>query len=95
MKTKHLVIVLIIGLLITACGASPTPAEPTPDVAAVRTSAAQTVVAQFTLTAAVFTATVRPSALSIGPFTGQALIVHPSSWTGRDSVHVPPIRRVT
>ena len=62
MKSKHLVIVLIIGLLITACGASPTPAEPTPDVAAVRTSAAQTVVAQFTLTAAVFTATVRPPA---------------------------------
>jgi hypothetical protein len=62
MKSKHLVIVLILGLLIAACGASPTASEPTPDVAAVRTSAAQTVVAQFTLTAAVFTATVQPPA---------------------------------
>jgi hypothetical protein len=57
MKSKYLAIVLIVSLLITACGASPTTSEPTPDVAAVRTSAAQTVVAQFTLTAAVFTPT--------------------------------------
>jgi hypothetical protein len=60
MKSKYLATMLIVGLLITACGASPTASEPTPDVAAVRTSAAQTVVAQFTLTAAVFTSTPPP-----------------------------------
>jgi hypothetical protein len=55
MKSKFLTLLLICGLLITACGANSTPSEATPDVAAIRTSAAQTVVAQFTLTAAVFT----------------------------------------
>jgi len=62
MKSKYPVLLLVCSLLITACGASPTPSEPTPDVAAVRTSAAQTVVAQFTLTAAVFTPIVAPPA---------------------------------
>jgi hypothetical protein len=57
MKSKHLAIVLMLGLLITACGASATPSEPTPDVAAVRTSAVGTAFAQLTLTAAVFTPT--------------------------------------
>ena len=52
---------LIFMVLLTACGASPTPSEPTPDVAAVRTSAASTVVAQFTLTAAVFTPVLPPA----------------------------------
>jgi Ig-like domain from next to BRCA1 gene len=60
MKPKALVLLLVSGLLLAACGASPTPSEPTPDVAAVRTSAANTVVAQFTLTAAVFTPIVPP-----------------------------------
>lgn len=60
MKSKYLALLLVCGLLITACGASPTPSEPTPDVAAVRTSAASTVVAQFTLTAAVFTPILPP-----------------------------------
>lgn len=61
MKPKLIVTVLLITLLIAACGSSATPAgEPTPDVAAVRTSAASTVVSQFTLTAAAFTATQPP-----------------------------------
>jgi hypothetical protein len=61
MKSKILALLLVCGLLISACAAaSPTPSEPTPDVVAVRTSAAQTVVAQFTLTAALFTPTLPP-----------------------------------
>ena len=52
--------ILIFMVLLTGCGANPTPSEPTPDVAVVRTSAASTVVAQFTLTAAVFTPVVPP-----------------------------------
>ena len=55
MIQKSTLTILIFMLVLTACGASPTPSEPTPDVAVVRTSAAQTVVAKFTLTAAVFT----------------------------------------
>jgi hypothetical protein len=60
MKTKPTFVLLILALLLTACGGSPTPSGPTPDVAAVRTSAASTVVSQFTLTAAVFTVTPAP-----------------------------------
>lgn len=60
MRYKSFALLLVGILLLTACGASPTPAEPTPDVAAVRTSAASTVVSQFTLTAAVFTPTTPP-----------------------------------
>ncbi len=54
MKPKLIATILIITVLLVACGSATTP-EPTPDVAAVRTSAASTVVSQFTLTAAVFT----------------------------------------
>ncbi len=58
MKLKLTVSVMLIAVLVTACGAANTPTgEPTPDVAAVRTSAASTVISQFTLTAAAFTAT--------------------------------------
>lgn len=62
MKNKAIAISIlsILVFLITACGASPTPAQPTPDVAAVRTSAASTVEARFTLTAAAFTPTLPP-----------------------------------
>lgn len=58
MKHKTIIVcaVLILAVLLSACGASSTP-EPTPDVAAVRTSAASTVEAKFTLTAAAFTPT--------------------------------------
>ena len=61
MKQKYLALLLLLSLLITACGSSAT-AEPTPDVAAVRTSAASTVEARYTLTAAAFTPTPRPPA---------------------------------
>src|SRR5258706_12119845 len=54
MKPKLIFTILVVTILLAACGSSTTP-EPTPDVAAVRTSAASTVVSQFTLTAAVFT----------------------------------------
>ena len=62
MIQKSTLKILIFMLVLTACGASPTPSEPTPDVAVVRTSAASTVVAKFTLTAAVFTPVVPPPA---------------------------------
>jgi len=55
MKSKILVLLLLGGWILAACGPSETATEPTPDVAAVRTSAASTVEARFTLTAAVFT----------------------------------------
>ena len=67
MKAKSTFVILILVLLLTACGASPTTAEPTPDVAAVRTSAASTVVSQFTLTAAVFTVTPAPPTQTRAP----------------------------
>lgn len=58
MKLKLIATLLLVAVLIAACGPSATPAgEPTPDVAAIRTSAASTVVSQFTLTAAAFTPT--------------------------------------
>jgi len=60
MKQTYLAILLVCGLLLSACGSSTTP-EPTPDVAAVRTSAASTVEARFTLTAAAFTPTTQPT----------------------------------
>ena len=59
MKQQYLILLLVIGLFLSACGASATQ-EPTPDVAAVRTSAASTVEARFTLTAAAFTPTPQP-----------------------------------
>jgi hypothetical protein len=59
MKYKYLVSLLVLGLFLSACGASST-SEPTPDVAAVRTSAASTVEAKYTLTAAAFTPTLLP-----------------------------------
>jgi hypothetical protein len=59
MKTKHILISLVIILLVTAC-APATPIEPTPDVNAIRTSAAYTVVAEITLTAAAIPPTAQP-----------------------------------
>jgi hypothetical protein len=59
MKLKLTFSVMLIAVLITACGGAnpPQEQEPTPDVAVIRTSAAGTVIAQFTLTAAAFTPT--------------------------------------
>jgi len=58
-KLKLIIMIMLIALLVAACGSAnpPQQEEPTPDVAFVRTSAANTVVAQFTLTAAAFTPT--------------------------------------
>ena len=61
MKTTYPALLLVCGLLLSACGGGATTAEPTPDVAAVRTSAASTVEAKYTLTAAAFTPTAQPS----------------------------------
>jgi len=60
-KPIFIITILLLTILIAACGPSATPVESTPDVAAVRTSAASTVVSQFTLTAAAFTVTVAPA----------------------------------
>lgn len=58
MKTKTILVILLIATLLAACGSPNTQQqEPTADVAAIRTSAASTVVSQFTLTAAAFTPT--------------------------------------
>ncbi len=56
MKLKLTTIVMLIAILLVACGSPSAPEqESTPDVAVVRTSAASTVISEFTLTAAVFT----------------------------------------
>jgi hypothetical protein len=57
MKLKLTISVMLITVLLAACGSANPPQEPTPDVAVIRTSAASTVISQFTLTAAVFTPT--------------------------------------
>ena len=59
MRLKLTISVMLITILLAACGSAnpPQEQEPTPDVAAIRTSAASTVISQFTLTAAVFTPT--------------------------------------
>jgi hypothetical protein len=68
MKVKSTFVILVITLLVAACGATPpTSTGPTPDVAAVRTSAASTVVSQFTLTAAAFTVTPAPATETKAP----------------------------
>jgi hypothetical protein len=62
MKNKYPTLLLVCGLLLSACGGTATPEQATPDVAAVRTSAASTVEAKYTLTAAAFTPTPLPPA---------------------------------
>ena len=71
MKLKLTVSVMLIAVLITACGGANTPQEqePTPDVAVVRTSAASTVISQFTLTAAAFTPTTAAPTETTAPST--------------------------
>jgi hypothetical protein len=75
MKLKLTISVMLITVLLAACGAANPPQEPTPDVAVIRTSAAGTVISQFTLTAAVFTPTPSlptESAETSAPSTPQA-----------------------
>ncbi len=55
MKAPLLLSLLVVTLLLTACGSAP--AAATPDVAFIETSAANTVIARFTLTASVPTFT--------------------------------------
>ncbi len=50
MKTRLLIIFLVVPLILAACGAAPS--QPTPDAALIQTSAANTVIANFTKTAA-------------------------------------------
>ena len=59
MRPKLTISVMLITILIAACGSANVPQrqDPTPDVAVIRTSAASTVISQFTLTAAAFTPT--------------------------------------
>jgi hypothetical protein len=73
MKLKLTISVMLITLLMAACGSANTPEgqEPTPDVAVIRTSAAGTVISQFTLTAAAFTPTPSlPTETSASPTSG-------------------------
>lgn len=74
MKLKLTISLLLIAVLITACGSANPPQgqEPTPDVAVVRTSAASTVISQFTLTAAAFTPTPAAPTATVSPATPQA-----------------------
>ena len=75
MKLKLTISVMLITVLLAACGSANPPQEPTPDVEVIRTSAASTVISQFTLTAAVFTPTpslATKSAETSTPSTPQA-----------------------
>jgi hypothetical protein len=73
MKRKLIGSVILVSILITACGSPNTSQqEPTPDVAVVRTSAASTVVSQFTLTAAAFTPTPsEPTETAVSPTSAE------------------------
>ncbi|MEO8355654.1 MAG: NBR1-Ig-like domain-containing protein [Chloroflexota bacterium] len=78
MRIKSTFVILIITLLIAACGPSgTTTAEPTTDIAAVRTSAASTVVSQFTLTAAAFTVTPAPATNTSAPDVTATITTQP------------------
>ncbi len=90
MKPKLIATVLLLTLLIAACGPSATPAGgPTPDVAAVRTSAASTVVSEFTLTAAFFT----PVLPAVPTDTPAATATSEPNVTATDTV--APVAQVT
>ncbi len=85
MKLKLTTIVMLIAILLAACGSpSAQEQESTPDVAVVRTSAASTVISEFTLTAAAFTAT--PSLPTDTPASTPAVT---------STATLPPLAQVT
>ena len=90
MKLKLTFSVMLIAVLITACGGSnpPQEQEPTPDVAVIRTSAASTVISQFTLTAAAFTPTLGQPTATTAPST-------PAIPGGTNTATTQPIAQVT
>lgn len=90
MKLKLTIGVMLVAMMIAACGSANTPqnGEPTPDVAVIRTSAASTVISQFTLTAAAFTPTPSQSTESATPST-------PSTPQGTSTATTQPLAQVT
>jgi len=94
MKSRLFATVILVIMMMTACGPSAAPAGgPTPDVAAVRTSAASTVVSQFTLTAAAFTPNI-PSASSTPTTTGPTDTPQPEI-TSTPTTPTLPVAQVT
>ena len=93
MKLKLTVSVLLIAVLITACGGAnpPQEQEPTPDVAVIRTSAASTVISQFTLTAAAFSPTPSQPTEATAPSTPST----PSTPAATNAATTQPIVQVT
>lgn len=93
MKLKLTVSVLLIAVLITACGGAnpPQEQEPTPDVAVIRTSAASTVISQFTLTAAAFSPTPSGPTETTAPSTPST----PSTPGATNTATTQPIAQVT
>ena len=93
MKLKLTFSVMLIAVLITACGGANTPQEqePTPDVAVVRTSAASTVISQFTLTAAAFTPTTAAPTEAVASST----LSTPSTPGGTNTPTTQPLAQVT
>ena len=90
MRLKLTISVILIAILIPACGGSNTPQEqePTPDVAVIRTSAASTVISQFTLTAAAFTPTPSRPTETTAPST-------PSTPGATNTATTQPLAQVT
>ena len=93
MKLKLTVSVLLIAVLITACGGAnpPQEQEPTPDVAVIRTSAASTVISQFTLTAAAFSPTPSQPTETTAPSTPST----PSTPAATNAATTQPNAQVT
>jgi hypothetical protein len=93
MKIKLTVSVLLIAVLVTACGGANVPQEqePTPDVVVIRTSAASTVISQFTLTAAAFSPTPSQPTETTAPTTPST----PSTPAATNAATTQPNAQVT
>ncbi len=88
MKASHSFVILIVAILLAACG-SRTGATPTLDVNAMYTAAAGTFVAEITQTAAAFTPTPQPTATDIP--TADAAPADPNA---TDTPPAPPTQAV-